>query len=98
MSVLTDFQYRMQYTLVDSGGLIYNDNILNEALQQALDQYNYVCPHLKETVIVLPGDSHEIALDSLADLINVLDVWWPYDSTATEPASQQGARLPGLLG
>jgi hypothetical protein len=35
-----------------------------------------------ETVITLPGDGREIALSGVSGLVNVLDVWWPYDSAA----------------
>lgn len=97
MSTLTQLEQRLQYNLIDAGGLIWNDNELDEALKQALDQYNYVNPLQKETVITLPGDSHEIALDSLTDLINVVDVWWPYDSDASQetwpPNRVRGFRL-----
>ena len=82
MTTIADFRTRIRLVLVDSGGTIYSDAIVDEALHQALDEYNAALPLDKETVIVLPGDGREIALNGLPGLSRVTDVYWPFDSTA----------------
>ncbi len=70
--------------LMDTGFAIWDAYAIDEALKQALDQYNYVNPVHMETVITLPGDGREIALNGITGLLDVLDVWWPYVSGASE--------------
>jgi hypothetical protein len=53
-------------------------------LRHTLAQYTEASSSARETVITLPGAGREIALNGVADLLNVTDVWWPYDSTADE--------------
>jgi hypothetical protein len=77
---LAYFRTRIRDVLVDTAGAIYTDAIVDEALRQALGEYTQALPLERETVITLPGDSREIALDSLTGLINVTDVYWPFDS------------------
>ncbi len=43
--------------------------------------YNLHLPLELETVLILPGDGREIALNTLTGLSKVTNVWWPYDST-----------------
>ena len=83
--------------LMDTGLAIWPALTLGEAFTQALDQYNGVNPLHMETVITLPGDGREIALSGITGLLDVLDVWWPYDSDATSetwpPNRVRGWRL-----
>ncbi len=39
-----------------------------------------------EAVLILPGDGREIALDALPNLCEVLEVWYPYDTSAAGEA------------
>jgi hypothetical protein len=84
MSVLADFRDRIEQMLRDTGNAIWDVGNIDEALNQALDQYNYVNPAHMETVITLPGDGREIALNGITGLLDVIDVWWPYVSGASE--------------
>ena len=84
MTSLADFRIRIRAVLVDAGGTIYSDAIVDEALSQALSEYNEALPLEMETVINLPGDGREIALNSLTGLTRVIEVYWPFDS-ANEP-------------
>jgi len=97
MSTLAQIRDRVELMLQDTGNAIFTAALLDEAIQQALDQYNYVNPQGKETVITLPGDGREIALDSITSITRVTEVWWPYDSTATSetwpPNRVKGFRL-----
>lgn len=84
MSSLATFRDRIEQMLRDTGNAIWDVGNIDEALNQALDQYNYVNPLHMETVITLPGDGREIALSGITGLLDVLDVWWPYDSDAVD--------------
>ncbi len=69
--------------LVNSGGAPSASlPLIDEGLRQALAEYSRAVPLTMETVVVLPGDGREIALDTLSGLVDVTDVWWPFDSTA----------------
>ena len=83
MSTLAQIRARVALMLQDTGAAIFTAALIDESITQALDQYNAVNPQGKETVIVLPGDGREIALDSITGLTRVIEVWWPYDSDAT---------------
>ena len=83
MSTIGQLIIRASAMLMDTGLAIWPALTLGEAFTQALDQYNGVNPLHMETVITLPGDGREIALSGITGLLDVLDVWWPYDSDAT---------------
>src|SRR3989304_9242805 len=83
MSTLAEVRDRVELMLQDTGNAIFATSLIDESIQQALDQYNMVNPQGKETVITLPGDGREIALDSITGLTKVTEVWWAYDSTAS---------------
>jgi len=97
MSNLAEIRDRVELLLVDTANAIYPAALIDEAIRLALDQYNLVNPLGAETVITLPGDGREIALEALSGLLYVLEVWWPYDSSAASetwpPNKVQGFRL-----
>jgi hypothetical protein len=97
MTALAGIRDRVELMLQDTGNAIWDTDTIDEGLKQALDQYNYVNPLSMETVIVLPGDGREIALSGISGLLYVLDVWWPYDSDASDetwpPNRVRGWRL-----
>jgi len=97
MTALAGIRDRIESMLVDVANAIYTTDMIDEGIKQALDQYNLVKPLNMETVITLPGDGREIALSGVTGLLNVLDVWWPYDSAASEetwpPNRVRGWRL-----
>jgi hypothetical protein len=97
VTALAGIRDRVEVMLQDTGNAIWDTGVIDEALRQALDQYNDVNPLHMETVITLPGDGREIALSGITGLLNVLDVWWPYDSAASSetwpPNRVRGWRL-----
>jgi len=86
MTTLTGFRTRIAQVLLDTSNTIWPTNALDEALRAALDDYTRAAPLLKETLLTLIADGREIALDSLANLITVTDVIWPYDADVWPPA------------
>jgi hypothetical protein len=97
MSTLAEIRDRVEAMLMDTANAIWSADVIDEAIRQALDEYNQVYPLSTETVITLPGDGREIALNSVSGLIEVLEVWWPYDSDASDetwpPNKVKGFRL-----
>jgi len=83
-STLAQFRTRIAARLVDASNAVWSTTTLDEALLTALHDYSRVHPNTTETVITLPGDGREIALSALTGLLDVSEVWWPYDSTPAE--------------
>ena len=94
-ATLTTLRTRVLQFLLSSGLSAWNSETIDEMLRQALAEYSDVFPRQVETVITCPAAGREIALSALTELVNVLDVWWPYDSTADQwpPNRVAGFRL-----
>jgi len=93
-STLAQLRTRLAARLVDAGNAVFATTTLDEAIRTALAEYSAALPATAETVLTLPGAGREIALDGVADLWAVLDVWWPYDSLAAE--AWPPPRVPGF--
>lgn len=95
-STLVQLEARVAALLYDATFAVFTTATIDEALRQALERYNDAAPLSAETVITVPGAGREIALDSLSGLLQVTDVWFPYDSLVSEvfPAQKpRGFRL-----
>ena len=92
MSTLAQIRTRLQVLLMDTGASVWDTDTLDEGIRRALDQYSQVIPLDTETVITLPGDGWEIALNALSGLLSVVRVYWPYDSSA-DPDDQESNRV-----
>ena len=96
MSTLAQLRTRVLLVLLDTASAIFTADLVDDSLRQVLHSYTLVNPLTNETVIVLPGEGREIALDALTNLRFVLDVWWPYDSLSPyewPPNRVKGYRL-----
>ncbi len=94
-STLAQLEARVQSFLMDAAA-IFDATTVDEGLRLALHEYSQANPVGMETVITLPGTGREIALNALDGLLDVTDVWWPYDSDADEnwpPNRVQGFRV-----
>jgi hypothetical protein len=80
---LAQYEARVAVFLMDTGNTIWPTATLDECIRLALHEYSEANPLGVETVITLPGDGREVALNALPGLTAVTDVWWPYDSAAT---------------
>jgi len=82
---------------MDPTNSVFTTDVIDEALRQVLSDYTIINPLGAETVITLPGDGREIALSGVSGLLQVSDVWWPYDSDASQetwtPNRVRGWRL-----
>lgn len=83
-STLAQLRDRVEQILFDTGNSIWSTGAIDEALRLALHEYTLAAPLHIEALLTLPGDGREIALDSLTDLLNVTEIWWPYNSTSAE--------------
>jgi hypothetical protein len=93
MTALADLRARVLVQLMDVTPDIWDADTVDEGIRQALAEYGKVRPLGMETVIDLPGDGREVALDSLSGLQEVTGAWWPYDTAATAetwPPNQVG--------
>jgi hypothetical protein len=71
MADLATYRTRILQSLQDTGSAIWSTDAIDEAVRYALHAYNLVLPLEKTSVISLPGDGREIALDGLAGLMAV---------------------------
>lgn len=95
MSTLAQLEARIAARLSDPANAMWPLTAVDEALRTALAEYSEALPQADEGILILPGIGREIALDSFASLISVINVWWPYD-TLTEvwpPNQVVGYRL-----
>jgi hypothetical protein len=82
-ATLTTIRDRIEVLLRDTSNYAYSTATLDENIRLVIAEFSSRYPQEKDTVIILPGDGREIALDSLTGLIQVMEVWYPYDSTAS---------------
>lgn len=81
MITFTSLRDRVLQMLQDVSNAIYSDALIDESIRQALEQYSNAYPKVVETTITLSADGREISLSTLTDLIEVIDVWYPYSSS-----------------
>jgi hypothetical protein len=93
---LAQYEARASALLFDTSNAIFSTTIIDGAIRQVLADYTQAVPLAMETVITLPGDGREIALNGISGLEQVTDVWYPYDSDGDEvwpPQRPLGWRL-----
>src|SRR3990172_780115 len=84
MSNYEALEVRVLEMLVDSGAAEFSSTLVAESMQRALDQYSQYNPQAAETLVTLPGDGWEVALNGVSGLLRVMAVHWPYDSLLGE--------------
>ncbi|MFN2196300.1 MAG: hypothetical protein ACK2UW_09280 [Anaerolineales bacterium] len=80
-ATLATLRDRVELALMDSGNTIWSTSDIDEGLRQALEDYSRVLPDEAQGTVTLAADGREVSLSTLTGLLQVLDVWWPYDST-----------------
>jgi hypothetical protein len=78
---LAQYKVRVLALLMDSGAAIWTvaSDVSAECIRLALHEYSDVTPLAMETYIVAPAKGREIALNGIAGLRGVTDVWFPFD-------------------
>jgi hypothetical protein len=83
MSTLTELKARILAYLIDATGASFTNSTVEEAVRQALDEYTRNLPLTKDTVITLPGAGKEVALNGLTGIIDLLSMYYPYNTLLT---------------
>lgn len=78
---LNTYLDRLGALLNDATQLSFTTDALTNAIRQALAEYSTQLPIETQTTLTLTSDSTEIDVSSISDLLNVTDVWLPYDAT-----------------
>lgn len=60
----------------------YDQDELDEAIRQALEQYSRYKPDRAISTITLAADGREVDISSLTTAVRIEKVWWDYDSTS----------------
>lgn len=80
---LAEYEAQVSALLMDPANAVFTTANIDACVRQVLGDYTQANPLSGETVIVCPADGREIALNSISGLVQVTDVWWPYDSDAS---------------
>lgn len=71
---------RVEYILKDDNNIIWSTNALQEAVRQALFEFNLIFRQTLITTLTLTSSSREIDISSL-NAIDITHVWFDYDSS-----------------
>lgn len=96
LTTLTD---RVETRLQDSGNARWAAADVNDAIEQALEQWSRHDPYVTVGTVNLSADGREVDISSLTGLLRVERVWCPYDSSdpTYPPNWVQFAVWPGPL-
>jgi len=78
-----EYRERLRIELSDTGVATWEDHTLDQAVREALEDYNDANPEEAIGTLTFASASRELDVSSLARLIDVLRVWCPY--TAADP-------------
>jgi hypothetical protein len=84
MSTLTDLIAQVELELKDTANERWSDDELTAHIRRALGAYTSVAPQRLAATIDTAADVREYSLASLAGLMEVTDLWYPWDED--EPA------------
>ena len=79
-------EFREGLTIRDwkSYTMTFDQNDIDEAVRWALGRYNDVNPETIITSVTLTADGREVDISSITDYLDIMQVWWDYDSSAPE--------------
>ena len=80
MTTLADLQARTQTMLGDSGETRFSDDLLEEALRQALDMLSHASPQVSRQVFTFTAGGRDQSLAECEGFIALLDFIYPYDA------------------
>lgn len=85
MSTLTELRDTIEADLKDSGNVLWSTAELDHHIRHALRAYSAVDPQRQAAVVACSADEREYALSDISGvLIDVTDVWFPWDAAAPE--------------
>lgn len=78
---LANLRDRVEIALQDTGNATWAETDIDEALDQALEQYSRHQPARTIDTVTLGSNGREVDISSLTTPLQIEKVWWPYDST-----------------
>jgi len=84
MSNLAAFRIRIQNSLNDTAAK-YSTDVIDEALRKVLAEYTRAFPNILTQEITIAASGRSQTLTACANLIAVIQLLHPYDSTLTDP-------------
>jgi hypothetical protein len=78
---LSTLRDRVETTLQDATNARWATGDVDEAIEQAIEQYSRKLPQHAIGTIALAADGREISLSTLTGLVRVEKVWWDYDAS-----------------
>ncbi len=100
MSTLNELIAQVALELRDPDHATWSADELTAHLRRALRAYSLAAPRRLETLLTPAAGEREISLSSLAGLLEVTDVWYPWDAEdqpATPPRPAWSLPADGLL-
>ena len=83
-ATLSTLRDRVEIMLQDSTNATWAAGDIDEAIRQALHAYEQVVPRQALTAITLSSAGREVDISSVTGYLEILRVWWDYDSTDPE--------------
>lgn len=84
MATLASLRGRIEQILVDVDNFIWTQDVLDEGIRQALDEYSKVAPREVITTLTFSSDTRELDTSSISGLLGVTRVWVPYTASSPE--------------
>ena len=78
---LSSLRTRVENSLQDAANAKWTAEQIDEAITQALQHYSQINPALTIGTVALSAAGREIDISTLTGLLDVLRVWWDYDSS-----------------
>jgi hypothetical protein len=100
MSDLATLRGLVERKLWDETNAVWSDDVIDQAIWEALDEYSRMLPLAAEEVLTLAAAGRSIDVSSITGLLSVTRVYWPYDSSEEiwPPNQVKGFRLDWVAG
>ena len=96
MTTLSTLRTRVARTLADAGNQTWSSDDLDEGIRKALFDYTLAVPLLQTQDIPITQEGRQINISAITNLMQVSDVWLPYDPQDTEPRRQPFRHWTGI--
>ena len=83
-ATLATLRDRVEVMLQDATNTTYATDDIDEAIRQALHAYQQIAPLTTLYTLTLAAAGREIDISTLTGYLEILRVWWDYDSTDPE--------------
>jgi hypothetical protein len=88
-TTLAEYTTSVSQFLFDTGLDVWPAAAIEDAIRHALADYSLAWPCTRQAVMIALADGRQVALNEIDALLAVMDVYWPFDSSADQqPANQ----------